>query len=460
MPTFTVTAAFDYYLATTGSDGNNGTSPSTPFRTWGKMWSVVTAGKTVQVADGSYTSADPSVEKAGTSGSPIVVSAANDGGAVITDGLDLRGNAYLTFRGFKITGVSAAVTLVSNGVGKPTHHCIFQRIGFQATDTTLNNNAAFDLSDGTHHCLLEDCWGWGGGRYVVMAYGGPGGSPPNTTCDYNTFRRLVLRMGPSTSTSGNPQAALALYYASHNIVENCIAINGRPASDSSNAGFYLTGHAPPPNTDDNKFYGCLVVDHDGYGWYVDESGAVANDNVLVDCVAWDCASGGFTTGGGTINPFTLDHCTGGANTLDGFEFFASTVVMTNNVFKGNGGFGAKKSSSTLSVNDHNGYFGNASGARSGFSAGTGDLTSDPVLSYIARIEAGSPYKNAGSSGDIGANVVNRYVDGALTGDALWPWPYEARIHADMAADDNRGFAAVGETLTHYVWNYLGNGSPY
>ncbi|MFH0863736.1 MAG: hypothetical protein V1858_01415, partial [Candidatus Gottesmanbacteria bacterium] len=32
-----------------------------------------------------------------------------------------------------------------------------------------------------------------------------------------------------------------------------------------------------------------------------------------------------------------------------------------------------------------------------------------------------------NGGDIGAEVLYRYVDGVLTGDKLWPWPMEERI---------------------------------
>ena len=93
--------------------------------------------------------------------------------------------------------------------------------------------------------------------------------------------------------------------------------------------------------------------------------------------------------------------------------------------------------------------------------GTGDLISDPGFSYIARIESASPYHNAGSSGDIGANVANRYQNGALTTIPLWPWPNEVRIKTDMCtgADATRGFCAA-PSLTGYVWNYLGHGNPY
>jgi hypothetical protein len=466
--TFTATAtaasSLVYFLSTTGNDANDG--KAAPWKTFAKAWTALQPGDTLEVADGSYTTVSPPAEKSGTSTSAITLRSATPGGASLS-ALNLKGNAYLTFQGFKITGTGNAVSVTSNGTGKASHHLIFRQIAFTCTSVSLNDNACFSMSDGTHHSLLEDSWGWGGGRYTVMCYGGPGGSPPNLTCDNNTFRRLVLRMGPSTSTSGNPQASLSLYYASNNIVENVIAIDGSAASNSSNAAFYITGHAPPPNADNNKFYGVIALNNLGQGFYIDCPGAVCNGTEVYNSVFWKSAQAGIVAAGGTgasdsCTPATFDHNTSGANGTHGFQLFACyNVALTNNVFVSNGGYGVNKSNTgTITANHHNGYFGNTTAARNNLTAGTGDLTSDPALLYIARIEASSPYKNAGSAGDIGANVLSRYQDGALTGTALWPWPNEARIKNDMCTGVTTGLCSSSKTLTQYIWSYLGNISPF
>jgi len=458
-------SAHVYLIAPTGSDANNGTTA--PWLTFSKAWSVLAAGDTLQVADGSYASVSPPAGKSGAAGSNIVIRAVNPGGAKFTAELSLKGNAYLSFIGFKITGSSSAVYVESNGTGKPSHHLTFQQIGFTCTDVSLNDNECFGLNDGTHHVVLEDSWGWGGGRYTVSCYGGPGGSPPNVTCDNNTFRRLVLRMGPSTSSSGNPQASLALYYASNNIVENVIAIDGHAASNSSNSAFYITGHAPPPDADNNKYYGVIALNNLGTGFYLDCSGAVCNGTEVYNSVFWASADGGAAMTGGSgagdsCSPGIFDHNTIGAAKGPGYELYACyNQTLTNNVFFSNQGFGVNKSNTgSITTNHHNGYFGNTSGARQNLAAGTGDLTSDPGFKYITQIEAGSPYKNTGSSGDIGANVINRYQNGTLTGTPLWPWAYEARIKTEMCAGVATGWCGTTKTLTQYIWGYLGNASPY
>jgi len=355
-----------------------------------------------------------------------------------------------------------AVSVESNGTGKPSHHLKFQQIGFSCTPGTLNDNACFSLGDGTHHVLLEDSWGFGGGRYTVMCYGGPGGSPPNLTCDYNTFRRLVLRMGPARSSGGNPQASLALYYAANNMVENVVAIDGTASSDTSNSAFYITGHAPPPSSDANKYQGVIALNNLGMGFYLDCSGAVCNAAEVRNSVFWGASLGALAIAGGSCDSVVIDHDTLGASRGNGYENYACKgATLTNNAIYRNTGYGARQSPSagTTPTVAHNGYFANAGGPRSGVSAGTRDLSSDPAFAHITRVEAKSPYHAAGSTGDVGANVINRYEDGKLTAAPLWPWPNEERLRKEMCAVPTGAFCASGKSLTRYIWEYLGKPIP-
>lgn len=455
--------AATYYLSPTASDANSGTSAS-PWQTFTKAWSVMAPGDTLILKDGTYNqNPSPSAGKSGVSGSVIAVQAENDGGAKITSALEFRGNAYLAFIGFKITGTGHAVGVGSNGTGSPSHHLTFQKIGFTCTDTTLNDDACFAIGDGTHHLLLEDSWGWGGGRYTVMCYGGPGGNPKNTTCDNNTFRRLVLRMGPSTSTGGNPQAALSLYYASNNIVENVIAVDGQPASDSSNAAFYITAHVPPPNVADNKYYGVIALNNRGIGLYLDaDNGANASNTQIRNSVFWGSPNGGMAFYiSGTCTGTVVDHVTSGANGDDGLWNYCSGTSIRSSIFVNNATYGISQGGQGSSSSNYNDFFGNSSGPRANISAGSNDLTSNPQLKYILRTEPGTPCKGAGEGGtDCGADLGNRYQDGIKTGVSLWPWPNEARIKADMCTgtDATRGFCSK-TSLTEYIWTYLGNPMP-
>jgi hypothetical protein len=60
----------------------------------------------------------------------------------------------------------------------------------------------------------------------------------------------------------------------------------------------------------------------------------------------------------------------------------------------------------------------------------------------------------------GAWIRNRYVDGVLTGDALWPWPMEDRIAAALVASgyDTKGIDGVGGTSVTDTVFELGGGT--
>jgi hypothetical protein len=454
--------ATTYYISPSGSDSAAG-SATAPWATFGKAWGVLNPGDTLIVKDGTYNqNAAPPAGKSGAAGNLITVQAQNDGLAHITQAVSFRNNSYVAFIGVKITGSNNAVEVGSNGTGFMSHHLNFQRIGFNCT-VTNNDGACFSLGDGTHHILLEDSWGWGGGRYTVLAYGGPGGNPPNTTCDYNTFRRLVLREGPNISSSGNPQAGLSLYYASNNIVENVIVLDSVPASDSSNAAFYLTGHEPPPNTSSNRFYGVLALNNLGVGWYLDHNGTGSN-NELRNSVIWDSTVGGIALyAAGTCASNLVDHVISGAHTGSGLENYCDATSVKSSIFVNNSQYGMRQGSGqgSIAASNWNDFYNNASGARLNVSAGANDKTANPALLYLVRIETGSACVGGGEAGtNCGADLTKRYQDGTITPTPLWPWPNEDRIKKEMCTDAGvtRGFCGA-QTLTKYIWEYLGNPIP-
>jgi hypothetical protein len=457
-----------YYLAASGSDNNScatAQSSRTPKATFASAWGCLTAGDTLIVANGTYTQVSPPAGKAGSAGNMIMIRAANDGGAILAGGLTLRNNSYLEFNGFKITSTGSTVAAFSAGKGLVTHHVTFRRCGFNTTTTT--EDGGISLYDGTHHMLFEDFWAWGGGRYTVSCYGGPGGNLPNTTCDFNTFRRGVIRQGPAASSPGNPEASLALYYASNNLVENVIALDGNQDSDSSNAAFYLTAHEPPPQVSGNKFYGVLALNNRGIGWYLDHNG-IGSNNELRNSVIWQSAAVGVALYGanaGACRANLVDHITvGKSRGGEGLWNGCDSTTIKSSLFIHNATYGIKQGSSQGSIGAHNWnlLYNNASGAYSNITQGANDKTSNPHLLYIGRVEPGSPCIRGGEGDtNCGADLTFRYQDGVLTGTALWPWPNEARIRKEMCigAGVTSGFCAA-PSLTDYVWGYLGHDNPY
>jgi parallel beta-helix repeat protein len=76
--------ATTYYVSTTGSDSNSGSS-SSPFATWQKGLNTAVAGDTVQVQAGTYRNQTVSFPHSGTSGHPITLAGAS-GATVILKG--------------------------------------------------------------------------------------------------------------------------------------------------------------------------------------------------------------------------------------------------------------------------------------------------------------------------------------------------------------------------------------
>lgn len=79
-------AATRYYVATTGSDSNNGTSSSTPFKTIQKCADVAVAGDTCQIAAGEYPETITPAHS-GTASAPITFQATS-GARVTVDGTE------------------------------------------------------------------------------------------------------------------------------------------------------------------------------------------------------------------------------------------------------------------------------------------------------------------------------------------------------------------------------------
>lgn len=104
----------DVYVATTGSDSNNGLTPETPKLTLAGGLSAAGPGDTIKVFDGTYT-ANFATSKAGTSGNPITFRAANKYGAILSgNGSTARqstveiNHSYINFRDFTITGANGS----------------------------------------------------------------------------------------------------------------------------------------------------------------------------------------------------------------------------------------------------------------------------------------------------------------------------------------------------------------
>lgn len=101
-----VSAANSYYVATTGSDTAPGTLAA-PWKTIGKGITSMSAGDTLYVRGGTYSSF--TVARSGSAGSPLTISGYNNEFPIISGGTGIKTSTsnHVVIRGFEVTSVAA-----------------------------------------------------------------------------------------------------------------------------------------------------------------------------------------------------------------------------------------------------------------------------------------------------------------------------------------------------------------
>jgi hypothetical protein len=452
-------AAANYYVATTGRDSNAGTAAA-PFQTLQKGLAVLTAGDILTIRDGTYSGSTNALSNI-PNGSPaayITIAAENEGNVVLTAGLTLTSqNQYLVFKGLRFQDSIGRVVL--------GHHLKFFRNEWKggcASGNCVNTAVGSNDYSNTADILFEDNWFHGtGGRYNLLIY----------NANRVVVRRAVVRHdGGWTDTKGDPEAAINFYNSSNCSAQNIIVIDNTLTYHTWQGGIYsVYNNASPNATNNNSWYGNIVLNGQGSGFMLDGNGQQAGHTVQ-DLVSWDVEYGmNLGSGSSQITTMMIDRVTMGRTTRTsgtaGIAQWANwsgsvtNAIITNVDADFIGLSGAYFDS-----------YGNGS-----TSSGTGRVAYNPRtngLLYLTRIESGSALKTAGSGGgQIGAQIATRIgtsetLQGengwnAGTGTSLWPYPNEARIKKEMCTDAGvtRGFCA-DTSLTRYIMNYLGNGNPY
>ena len=116
----TAANATTYYVATNGSDSNNGTTTSSPFLTLQRPATATQLGDTVSVMSGTYTAPCAGCDvvkilQSGTSSAPITYTAYNGTRPLIDTSQSWQGfhidASYITVEGFEIVGAAQSVTM-------------------------------------------------------------------------------------------------------------------------------------------------------------------------------------------------------------------------------------------------------------------------------------------------------------------------------------------------------------
>jgi hypothetical protein len=475
-----------YYLSPSGSDSytsEQAQNPGTPWKTFSKAFGSMSATDTLILLDGTYSVAAGTgvISGSGTGSAmplnglskttPTIVQAQNEGNVTVdgaaTYGL-LLGTSSVKRSYIKIKGI----TFEGGGSLYNTSYCYIKNCGFhRATDSV---GAAFNIGTNDHangntYNLIEDCWIWGQERLIALNY----------RADNTIWRNIIIR-GDGTTLSADPNAGISVYSSQDVSLQNVIVVDrilgtGAPYGDFATAqhtsGDYWIGP--------NEWLGCISLKSPDSGFYFEAD--YANDYTwkVINCLAWDSAGEGFNaqqSSGGPTGNIELNHFTAGMNDsydtvrIDNIETGVIKNIISYQAYR----YGINTVDSAI-VPSYCDVYGAGTAAYYNNSCSSGCKTSNPLadgpphsLRYLLRIEDGSVLDGtADDSGDYGATIVKRYgTEGSFHGDSgyntlssidLWPWPNENRIKTEMAADGDRGFCAAGENLTHYIWNYLGNG---
>lgn len=457
-------------------------------------FSGMSGGDTLILRDDTYTGANNQIRynnkpPSGSVGNYTTIQAETVGG-VILDGQDTRAMldgtgtftmSYVIIEGIQFVNRSGGKHDITgqSSSNRSAHHIKILKCGFE--DRMYIYYAEY--------ILVEDCYVVGEGRYGFMAQ----------VSNNIVFRRCVVRLDQADG-GGQPISHFMNYAATDVEFQNCIAID----SDSGYytdyegvyGGFYVRKRYDYFGLDsvNTKIRGSIVLNvQHGSPSEALSLGRNSYGTEIEHSVWWDIKQGMVIDNSTLTAHYIVDHCTFGMAAYD-------SDTRDNKMLDGNPGYGNVSNSifyqitnpgsrdgialSDVNLSTNNSFYGNDIN-KSSVSTSTGDITTvDPIdgspgngtaaLKYLLQIEAGSDLDGAADdAGDIGATILKKIgTSGTFhgdsgynttTGDDLWPWPYEDTIRtffidygAASSPSPDRGFCASGETLSDYIWEYLGN----
>jgi hypothetical protein len=403
-----------HYASPAGT--GNGSSTAQPFKI-SSFWPVAKAGYTLCLLDGQYTGAtsmiNPPQNLSGTASAPITVRALNDG-KVRINGQNARVPVELYYNNyFVIEGINASNSVASVVSISKSNNNIVRRVA--AWDAADGNHSIFGIHGGSYN-LLEDVAGWGIARKIYESSQGG---------NYTTIRRAWGRWEGSHVVG--PKMTYTLAYNNYNmLLENAI---GTWSGERIKENYVLLDYYGKPWTGKGAgTYTDYRVDQP-YGIFGNDGFTGTDKNArtkLLGSLAYVRGSDRFPASQAIyvtkIDAMeiaqTVAYIQPGTHTnKKPFALYnLQTAPSTNLVARNNTAIGGTTS-----------YYG-TEWKKSAVSEASS-------LSAIAK-----PFAAAAA----GANLCFRYHNGALTTQALWPWPMNQRIIDATVAS---GRAAVDVTAT-------------
>lgn len=404
-----------YYIAPNGDDNRSGTSKGDAWATFNHAWQFLFPGDTLILLDGIYyQTLQPNV-RAGQPGKPITIKAQNDGQAIIDGEFTrdvIRIGDWTPRDWFVIEGLVARNALLHViHIDKGTHN-VLRRIS--AYNASVDDNSAVIAVQypEAQYNLIEDCVAAGTGRKMIYTYGG----------QHNTFRRCFaawLRWdGRKFCEQQWPNGSnLQFYGGSYNLIENGIAFGGVP---KWNVSMGNQGNLADPTVQGNQILGTisLLAGRDWTGQPMNYGTRPACDDptktpVFANLEEWPYFRIGFVADrqdNTTVSDNVFRDIFSYGNYSEGMGYYASAFTSPG------GGF----------IIDHATITGNLGLAHiEGPSVNIGQQSMPRFDGITNSLIGGTQYQEEG------ARLLNRYVDGVLTNEPLWPWPMEERIQREL-----------------------------
>jgi hypothetical protein len=443
-----------YYISPEGSDGNPGTTPAAPWRTFAHALPALLPGSTLVLLDGMYTSATSGLLQVfcgtnainGTPAHPITVRAFNERQAFISGDGDGPPVELSACANWVIDGIHAEETDVPHEMGDEPGsvvvitHCtnvLLHRV-LAAHPNRYLTASAFVIAHGTSNVVVEECEAVDFHYYGFHAYDSA----------HTTFRRDYAHSrdtgdvagGQPTNAPTRGDGGFLLTKSSYGIIENCIA---EDVAD----GFTIRASPTPqggrvqPQRD--LLFGDIALGVSHAGYVLDSQCDPAmkpcnqGDQIVSDATLSNVVSRGGVFGvsmqGGVNNTLADSSIFDASDTGVSFSVdpdnvslqssaFARTSLVTSLVTSPVAPFGFHSTGQFKWGFTQCNSFGPATAFAPRDSFVTGATTIDPQLGgCLVVVPETSPVKTMGPAGGtgLGANIVFRYEDGQLTTTKLW-----------------------------------------
>ncbi len=421
-----------FYIAPHGNDTSAGTKKS-PWATFTRAMLSMRPGDTLYLEDGVY---HPSVNSpldikvSGLKDKNITFAALQNGKAVVygdwARALQIHNQAYVVVRGINFRN--------SGGEGNAhgfdiagSRHITLERLIMNGASGA---NAALISLAGSPYTLVEDCAVRGTARILINIY----------ESDHVTIRRCWCAWARNAASQGD---GVQVYGSNYVTVENCI-IEGQNGDASD--GIAVWANTYNRSADHNRILGNIVIQSSSWAFQNISAQHLITGNTFQNNVAMFSRLG-IRQGGDDKMKFLNNTLYGiSSQAYDASAFkpdsphdsgFTISLVSRNNSFVKDG-MGICISGKFIGgINQaYNNYF-DVRVPYCGIESGKHDYRINPAYKYLeygygAFLMVPETLQGKGENrGGIGASILYRYLNGALTRTPLWPWPMENRIKSEF-----------------------------